>query len=333
MLTFEYPLFLFLLILLPAGIYFQHVSPLRGGRFTFPFRLWGGDGFLPRRGLLSALVLVSSSFFWVGTLFLIFALSGPQLTVQEKVYTHRGKEIIFVLDQSPSMSAADFPPVNRFETAKEMIAGFVRERINDAIGLVGFGSEAVLWVPPTTDYPFLQQRLEAVRILELGDGTAIGMGLSVAALHLSRSPNPDKVIVLLTDGDNNAGEVQPEMAARISGEMGITIYCIGIGSSSDVQIDYLDPESGMRITGTASGVFNEKLLIQIAQATGGGYFRAMTPGVLQSIFLTIDTLEATEKKMKIQVSTKPFYRGFLLISFILLMANFLIRKVFLKEVL
>jgi Ca-activated chloride channel family protein len=333
MLTFEQPIVLFLLLLIPGGIYYLYGSKNRGGRFSFPFRLWGGEGFYPGRGFLSLILVFSGILFWTGVFFLIVSLAGPQITRQERVYTHQGKEIVFVIDQSPSMSATDFPPENRFETAKDMIGGFIEERVNDAIGLVGFGDDAVLWVPPTTDYAFLLNRLEERKILELGTGTSVGMGLSVASLHLSRSGNPDKVIVLLTDGDNNSGEIQPEMASRIAGELGIKIYCIGIGSNADVPVDFVDPESGLRITGSAKGAFNENLLMKIAESTGGGYFRAMTPGVLQSIFLTIDTLESTEKKMKIQVATRSIHRVFILLSFIMLLLNFLIRKLALREVL
>ena len=152
-----------------------------------------------------------------------------------------------------------------------MIRKFVMGRKNDGVGLVGFGDEAVLRVPPTTDYDTFLARLEDMKILELGEGTAIGMGLSVAALHLSDSSASEKVIVLLTDGDNNAGEIQPMAAASMAAQMGIRIYVIGIGSEGEIPFEFVHPETGKLISGIQRSKFNESFLVKLSE-TGGGQF-------------------------------------------------------------
>ena len=333
MISYERPLYLLLLLLIIPGIYFQFFRRNRGGRFLFPFRFWGGNGFYPTGGGLRFFLILSGIMYWTGMAFLIVALAGPVSIKQKKIYLNEGKEIIFVLDQSPSMAATDFPPDNRFETAKNMIGKFIQGRVNDSIGLVGFGEDAVLRVPPTTDYDFLLNRLSEMQIMELGDGTAIGMGLSVATLHLSRGSGKEKIVVLLTDGDNNAGEIQPEMAARIASELGIKVYCIGIGSKGEVPVDLINPKTGQRLKGLLNSEFNEPLLKTISEKTGGGYFKAVSPGILETIFQTIDTMETTEIKIKIQVEKRPLYRKFILIGFAVIFFNFIFRKIFLREVL
>lgn len=332
-LVFETPGYLFLLLLVPAGIYFRHLWPGRGGKLPFAYRMWNTRGFSPsffaRRAAFGLAVLA----FWAGVIALILALAGPAGVSRERVYLNRGIDMMLVLDESPSMAAQDFAPVNRFETARETIRRFVERRENDPIGLVSFGREAALRVPPTTDYEKLGAVLEDLRIMELGDGTAIGMGLALGALHLRSSDAPEKVMILLTDGKNNAGEVPAETAAQVATELGIRIYTIGIGSETQTPIEFTDPETGQVYRGTFEGGFDEGLLREIAELSGGAYFYAGTSGTLESVFEAIDSIETTEKRVRIEVSTEPRHRILIIFALGALLLDFFIRKLVLREVL
>ena len=282
---------------------------------------------------MTFLVGLGAVAFWVGVSFLIVALSGPQRVTREQVYITRGMDIVIALDQSPTMAARDFQPTNRFEAAKEVISDFVISRENDPIGLVGFGKEASLRVPPTLDYPHLLNVLDSMRILELGDGTAIGMGLAVAALHLSQSTAPRRVIILITDGVNNAGEILPETAAQAAGSMGIQVYVIGIGSGAQVEIEVTDPDTGQTLRGTVEDGFDEELLRGVATAGDGAFFYAGTNGALEAVFEAIDTVERVEQRSLLRVQQLPRFQVFLLIGFCCVLLDLLIRRILAQEVL
>jgi Ca-activated chloride channel family protein len=332
-LVFESPGYLFLLLLVPVGIYFRHFWSARGGKLPFAFRVWNTRGFSPsffaRRAVFGLAVLS----FWSGVVALILALGGPAEVSRERVYLNRGIDMMIVLDESPSMAAQDFAPVNRFETARETIRGFVERRENDPIGLVSFGREAALRVPPTTDYDKLVAVLDELHIMELGDGTAIGMGIALGALHLRSSDAPEKVMILLTDGKNNAGEVLAETAARVATELGIRIYTIGIGSEAQAEIEFTNPETGQVYRGTFEGGFDEELLREIADLSGGAYFYAGTSGTLESVFEAIDSIETVEKRVRIEVATEPRHRLLIIFALAALLFDFLVRKLLLREVL
>jgi Ca-activated chloride channel family protein len=213
-----------------------------------------------------------------------------------------------------------------------VIRQFVQGRENDQIGLVGFSEEAVLRAPATGDYPMLLETLSDVQVAGLGDGTAIGMGLSLASFHLQSSDAAGRIIILLTDGENNAGEIWPEKAAELASRLGIRIYSIGIGREGEAYMEVEDPETGKVVTGTYVGRFDEELLKDISGLSGGRYFQASSPGTLSAIFGQIDSLEKTEKRSRTEVETVPLHGGFLVMGLILILADFLIRKGWLREV-
>jgi Ca-activated chloride channel homolog len=331
--TLETPSYLLLLLLLPLGVYFRHFHRHRGGRLPFAFAMWNGPKVGVPGGLMRVLLFVGAVFFWAGIGSIIVALAGPGQTVRERLYLNRGLDIMIVLDESPSMSAQDFQPDNRFETAKTVIRDFLSQRENDAVGLVSFSREAALRVPPTFDREVFLERLASLQIMSLGDGTAIGMGIAVAALHLEKSTASHGIIVLLTDGENNAGEIQPESAAEIAANLGIKIYVIGIGTQGEVPIEYTDPETGILKKGMFSSRFNEQLLAEMAQSAGGRYFSAKSPGALASVFRTIDTIETGEKRSKIRIRAEARYYIFVIIGLCCILLEFLIRKGLYREVL
>ena len=333
MLSFETPRYLLLLMLIPLAIYFRHFRKNKGLLISFSFKVWKGHGFYPKQLPLKVFLFLLSFLFWVGIVLFIIVLGGPVLSQHEKLFLSRGIDIIIVLDQSPSMTGEDFPPVNRFETAKEITSRFIASRENDPIGIVSFGTDAVLRVPPTLDYSLLMERLAQLKIMELGDGTAIGMGLAVAALHLSNSDASEKVIILLTDGENNSGEIQPETSASIAEKLGIRIYSVGIGRKGDVSAELADPERGLTFSASLKSTLNETLLEEIAESTGGRYFHAVSPGTLEDIFRTIDSLESVKRQVKMQVVFQSLHRLFIIIGFVLILFESFVRKIFLREIL
>jgi Ca-activated chloride channel family protein len=261
---------------------------------------------------------------------LVVALSGPVVVETEKVYLSRGIDMVIALDQSPSMSAPDFKPANRFESAKQVIKQFVRGRENDQIGLVTFGSQAALRVPPTLDYAFLVRTIDSLEMMELGEGTAIGMGIAVAALHLSSSRTKEKVIVLLTDGVNNEGAVSPLDAAASAYRMGIRIYTIGIGKEEESEWTFTDPKTGTPYRGK-SGQFDEGLLKSVAEMSGARYFYAGEPQVLKGVFNEIDSIETSRTRVKTVARNTPIYEWFLLLGFILLCSSYILRGTVCRE--
>jgi Ca-activated chloride channel family protein len=159
------------------------------------------------------------------------------------------------------------------------------------------------------------------------------MGLALGALHLRSSDAPEKVMILLTDGKNNAGEVLAETAARVATELGIRIYTIGIGNEAETEIEFTNPETGQVYRGTFEGGFDEELLRRIADLSGGAYFYAGTSGTLESVFQAIDSIETVEKRVRIEVTTEPLHRILIVFALAALLFDFLVRKLLLREVL
>jgi Ca-activated chloride channel family protein len=330
--SLDRPFAIALLGLLPILVWLTHFRARRGGQIAFSFGVWSGRSFAPKL-TWSALALAFARFlFWVGLACLIVALAGPVWIDRKKSYLNRGMDIMIVLDESPSMLAQDFQPEHRFEAARTVIREFVRGRENDSIGLVTFGEQAVLRVPPTVDYQAVLRSLEELTIEGLSDGTAIGLGLSLAVLHLSASPAPGRVIILLTDGENNAGEIGPEQAALAAQELGTRIYTVGIGREGEAVMEVTDPSSGRTIRGVYRGRFDEGLLRAIAERSGGRYFHASSPGVLKAIFDEIDSLERTERRARIVVERAPGHEIFVLFGLLFVATDLVVRKLLLREI-
>ena len=311
----EYPQVLLVLLIVPLFVYLLYYRKARGGKISFSFSFWKGDRFAaaptPRRILL----IVTRVLFWFGFSILVLALAAPVVIEKQRKYLSRGLDLMIVLDVSPSMSARDVGPITRFDAAREVVRDFISGRENDAIGLVVFGAEAALRVPPTFDYPFLEQALDSVQVMALGDGTAIGMGLALAAVHLQDSRAEEKLIILITDGDNNAGNIEPDRAARLAAALRVRIYTIGIGSEGETTIQFVDPESGKEMRGVYQGKLNEDLLKGIAEVTGGRYFHSGTLGILNTIFQEIDSLESTVQEVAVFKERHPRHRMFILLGF------------------
>ncbi len=222
----------------------------------------------------------------------IVGAAGPRLgtsTLEEK---KEGISIVVAIDISSSMLAEDFAPSNRLEVAKRQAVAFIRGRSADRIGLVAFAGEALTQVPLTLDYAVVEQAVMDLRIGSLEDGTAIGSGLATAVNRLRRSPDKSKVVLLLTDGENNKGLIDPRTAAATASAYGIRVYTIGVGTIGEAPIPTGRGVGGYRYEMLPVRI-DEPLMREISQQTGAQYFRATDAEALSRVFSTIDELEKT----------------------------------------
>jgi Ca-activated chloride channel homolog len=223
---------------------------------------------------------------------LVLAAAGPQIGGDTVEIKQEGIAIVITIDISSSMLAEDFAPSNRLEVAKRQAVGFIRGRSADRIGLVAFAGEALTQVPVTLDYPVIEQAVMDLKIGSLEDGTAIGSGLATAVNRLRRAPDKSKVVLLLTDGENNKGLIDPRTAAATAAAFGIKVYTIGVGTIGEAPIPTGRGLGGFRYELLPVRI-DEPLLQEIAQKTGGRYFRAKDSEALSRIFRQIDALEKT----------------------------------------
>jgi len=225
-----------------------------------------------------------------GLILFCLALARPQLLDQSLSLKREGIDIALVLDVSGSMRSVDFEP-SRLEAARETMDKFIRERSQDRISLVIFAGTAYTRIPLTLDHNILRASLQEVDVTSVNqDGTAIGMGISVALNRLKKSEAESKVVVLVTDGVNNAGSIDPLTAARLASEMGVRIYTIGVGTDETIMPVYI---MGQKRYQRYAGGLDEELLREIAETTGGKYYRARDPKALDNIFKEINRLEKT----------------------------------------
>jgi Ca-activated chloride channel family protein len=223
---------------------------------------------------------------------LIIGAAGPRIGGDTVEVKKEGIAIVITIDISSSMLAEDFAPSNRLEVAKRQAVGFVRGRSADRIGLVAFAGEALTQVPVTLDYPVVEQAVMDLKIGSLEDGTAIGSGLATAVNRLRRVPDKSKVVLLLTDGENNRGLIDPRTAAQTAAAFGIKVYTIGVGTIGEAPIPTGRGLGGFRYELLPVRI-DEPLLKEIAGKTGGRYFRARDSEALSRIFRQIDALEKT----------------------------------------
>ncbi len=236
-------------------------------------------------------------FYSLALLFGTFALARPQKGRQFEDVEKRGIDIILCLDISGSMQAADFLPKNRLTVAKERAKEFIAKRPGDRIGLVIFSATSLTQCPLTFDHKILTDILDRVEFGILDDGTAIGMGIASAAARLKSSQAKEKVIILLTDGRNNTGDIDPLTAAQTAAALGIKIYTIGVGSKGPVPYPVQDPFWGRRYVQIEVDLDTETLQ-RIADLTGGKFFLATDPEGLRRVYEEIDRLEPSTFKVR-----------------------------------
>jgi Ca-activated chloride channel family protein len=259
-----------------------------------PFHALGREVESKAGSFLTGIFFLSLAFFVVG-------LARPQAG---KTITHveaSGIDIMIALDVSRSMLAEDFSigaqRANRLEAIKKVTEEFIESRPNDRIGLTAFAGRPYLVSPLTLDHDWLLQNLERIRIGLVEDGTAIGSAIASAANRLKEREAKSKVIILLTDGENNAGRIEPETAAEAAATLGIKIYTIGAGTRGLAPYPFLDP-FGRTIYQNVRVEFNEEVLKKVAQITNGQYYRATDTRSLEQIYAQIDRLEKTTEEQK-----------------------------------
>ena len=223
----------------------------------------------------------------------IVAAAGPRLDVSSTELRSEGISIMMVVDVSSSMLAEDFAPSNRLDVAREKSIAFLRGRRFDRIGLVSFAAQALTQVPLTGDYAVLEQAVLNLNVGQLEDGTAIGTAIATASNRLRGAQGASKVMVLMTDGENNRGRVDPRTAADAAAQFGIRIYTIGVGTEGEARLPIGRSADGRIRYETMPVRIDEELLRDVARSTGGRYFRATDAEALTRIFQQIDQLEKT----------------------------------------
>jgi Ca-activated chloride channel family protein len=253
---------------------------------------------------------------------LVIALARPQTRNDEQLVTGEGIDIVLCLDISGSMLAQDFTP-NRMEAAKNVAAEFIDHRPTDRIGLVIFSGESFTMCPLTTDRTVLKTQLYNVQSGLLEDGTAIGSGLATGVDRLRNSPSKSKVIILLTDGENNGGLIDPNTAKEIAKSIGVRVYTVGMGTEGFAPVPVQTP--GGVVMQREKVNIDEKLLTQIAKETGARYYRAKDNESLKNIYSEIDGLERSRIEVTaLRRYTEQFF-PFALAAALLLMLELLLR--------
>jgi Ca-activated chloride channel family protein len=268
-----------------------------------------------------------------GVLMLFIAAAGPRFVHTEVVWFNRGADILFVVDISPSMAGMDMNGRSRFDAARELVRDFALRRPSDAIGLVAAGEDAALLLPLTADRESLFARLDTLALGELGDGTALGLGLATAALHMGRPGASRRAVVLITDGENNAGSVHPDTAAAMLAKMGVSLWVIGVGSQGEIPVNYVDPFTIVRRTGTFESRFDPASLDRIAQSGKGTSIYAPHAEALASAFSRLDQGEMTIRRSGLSRRERPFHGIFIAGGLFLVFGVRLIRRLVLGALL
>lgn len=313
-----------LLALLPAAVAAAWALARRRTRADARLLLPGGAS--KARAARTGWIRVDRLLPWIrgaALVLLVAALARPQSGAREETMSTEGVDIVVALDNSGSMRAEDFAPQNRLDVAKRTVAQFVEGRPSDRIGLVIFAGLATTRCPLTLDHDMLRQFLDEVSFPPPDeDGTALGMGLATAVARLRASPAKSKVVVLVTDGRNNRGQIGPDTAARMAQAIGAKVYTVGVGTEGESRVP-IDSPTGRRYVLQQLDL-DEPLLESIATETAGRYFRATDAAGLRQVFATIDSLEKTEIESRVRVLyTERFPLALVPAGFLLLLERLL----------
>jgi Ca-activated chloride channel family protein len=322
--SFLNPEFFWLFLLLPAVVLWQ----LWKSKQQSPtLKISSIKGFKAQKSLLAKLKPFLFVFRLLALSSLIIAMARPRkVDISSQTKSTKGIDIVMAIDVSGSMLAKDLKP-NRMEALKKVAENFVEGRPNDRIGIVVYASEAYTKTPVTSDKAIIQEAIQSIKYDNvLQDGTGIGMGLTTAVNRLKDSKAKSKVIILLTDGVNNAGFIEPETASQIAREYGIKVYTIGIGTNGNAMFPYAYAPNGGFLFRMMPVEIDVNLLQTIAKNTGGKYFRASSNSKLESIYKEINKLETTEIQELKFYDYDEKYRLFVWIAGILVLIEFGLRN-------
>jgi len=270
-------------------------------------------------------------------IFMILALARPQSSDSKVKRTLDGLDIVIVLDVSDSMLIEDMKPLNRLEAAKQTISEFIQQRVSDRIGVVIFAGEAFTLVPPTLDYQLIQERVGQIQTAQqarIKDGTAIGVAIAAGAARLKDSQAKSRVMIFLTDGENNSGLIDPETGLEIAKGYGIKVYSIGLGKNGPTKLPiYTMDAFGNKVKRYQpfESTVNDELLTQMAQQTGGRYFRATQENSLKGVFDEINQLETTKIDETKYTKYHEHFIVFLIWGFLLFIINRIFNYTYLRR--
>lgn len=325
MLRFASPYFLFFLLLLPAMVWYRHRRhrpPAMASSALFPAADIPASAALRLRRLVPAIK-------YAALCLMIIALARPQWGTERTEVLSEGINIVLAMDLSESMAALDFKRkgrvVNRLEAVKGVVQDFVAGRSGDRIGLVVFGTHAYTQLPLTRDYNTMVSLLDRLEIGAAGGRTAIGDAIGISLKRLADIKSKSNIIILLTDGQSNAGELSPDTAGEIAVEKGVKIYTIGVGTRGKAPFLVKDSLFGERYVYQQVNI-DEEALRSIADKTGGLYFRAEDLEGLKQIYDTIDTMETTEVKVDIFAEYSEIYPWLLIPALLLLPLYVILRN-------
>lgn len=267
---------------------------------------------------------------WAALVLLALAMARPQQRWEEQKIKADAVDIMLALDISPSMLSRDFDP-DRLTVAKQVAVDFVENRPYDRLGLVAFSAEAFTQCPLTTDRRIVQQFLRDLQVGRLEDGTAVGMGLATAVNRLKDSPSKSKVVILLTDGESNAGYISPLKAAEIAQSLGVRVYTVGIGTNGIVMSPARRNPDGSYEYAPRQMEFNTDLLVEIAAMSGGKFYRAWSEEELQGIYSEIDRLEKTKIEVNVVRHQTDFFHWFVGLAVALLLLEAFLRWTLLRS--
>ncbi len=307
---------LLLLLFIPALIMWKIFLDKRGKKFI----LFSSNKLLPgKTNSIKYFIIKNLKYLKMIPLFLfIVALSRPQILNYFDIEHKKGIDILITLDTSGSMASLDFQPMNRLEVAKEVIKKFIKKRKSDRIGLVIFAGSAYTKCPLTLDYDLLESYLNSTKIGELEDGTALGMALATSVNRIKSSKSRTKIIILLTDGINNRGEITPKDAAKIAKDFGIKVYTIGVGKRGQAPFPISD-SMGRKRTIMVEVEIDENILREISNSTGGIYFRATGKESLNKIFSEINKWEKSDIQTRRLYNRHELFSYFIFAGFFILL--------------
>lgn len=305
----------------------------RGGAVAVSLSAWGGASVPAPAYPFRFARWLSAALFWGALLLATLAAAGPVRLQRTTVYLDRGTDIVFAVDTSPSMAALDLGAGTRLRGAAAALRSFVERRPADPLGLVSFGERAGLRVPVTHDHDYLVDSIGRLRVMESGDGTAIGMGLSVAAAHLQAAGAEHGVIILVTDGENTTGPIAPEAAAEVAAQLGFTIHAIGVGADRPTLLEFTDPDTGAVRRGSYRGQPDARLLRTLAERTGGRFAWATDAAALQAALVDLDRAEGRQRRARSVLERSAATRPFAIAALIGLLLHAALRRLLLREAL
>lgn len=322
---FQHPWFFLLLGIIPLMLFWKR---FRASNYEFYFPVPNLTG-VKISGIRVVLYKILPYLRILALIFLITAMARPRQALKEEVVKAEGIDIMMILDLSSSMLSRDFEP-NRLEASKRVARDFIDNRQYDRIGLSVFSGEAFTLCPLTSDHDVLKGLLEEIQAGILKDGTAIGNGLSAAINRLKDSESESQVAILLTDGVNNQGYIEPSTAMEIAREFGVKVYTIGMGTNGLAQSPVGKNRRGEYFYDYVRVNIDEALLREIARETGGVYYRATNEEELKKVYEEIDALEKTEIELNVFKRYNEEFSFFVVIGFLLILLEILLRLTILR---